>query len=804
MEIFDLMNIPATHLERVGGKAKGLHLMAKSGLKIAQGVVVTEIKNEEDVNRLADYYIENQLGKVAVRSSANKEDGADYSNAGQYRTFLNVGDTESFKNAVVGCLSSIDNPDATAYSQYFNQAKSTEMALVIQQMVDAAKAGVCFTVNPSGQKDELLVESVDGLGEALVSGQSEAARFVVKHDDIQNNKLTANGFSETLPLPSLKAICQDSLTAGDYFGMPLDTEWAIDKNGELYWLQARPITTLDEPDPFELDPDWDFTGQTVTTCNISEMMPGAVTPLTISTSVNAIDWGLRKMMVASGVCKNIDEIPPMHCAFSVGNHLFLNLSGIYRLSEYVLGASNQAIQLSICGRILDDEENSQAETKRKVGSFRAAINGVKYLRFLLSRNKARKKLNQLVSQFTIPTKKTAKEQYEAISTGQDDVNLSFLYHYVTSAHSGAMSSALNIVLSMDVDDKEKVKSIIAESLENIDGIESVDILRSLRKIAKELLQENPDIEMETDDQILDYLRYGQGESHAAYQCFIERHGHRAIREAEISSRGWKDDDKGFMAYLRTVLSSKGVEPVKNTNGYNPYSYIDEKYKGAKRKVLRYLVAQARSGVVNRESSKSSIVKVCDKLKMAYRHLAELMVKENIWQDPSLIYFLQHNEIGRLINDGESALVKRALQRKRIYEEQKELAFDDVYYGKPKPVEITVDSSEGSFELQGTPISRGKAKGIARVVKSIEEANQLQKGEIMVAAFTDIGWSPYYCKIEALVTEVGSVLSHGAVVAREYALPLVSNARGATSLIKTGDSITVDGTTGKIGVVAKTA
>jgi pyruvate,water dikinase len=117
-----------------------------------------------------------------------------------------------------------------------------------------------------------------------------------------------------------------------------------------------------------------------------------------------------------------------------------------------------------------------------------------------------------------------------------------------------------------------------------------------------------------------------------------------------------------------------------------------------------------------------------------------------------------------------------------------------------PVSIDFKSLMGGKVLSGSTISRGKATGKARVVKSVEEANMLQKGEIMVAKFTDIGWSPYYCMLGALVTEVGSALSHGAVVAREYALPLIANVPFATEVIKTGDVISVDGNTGQISIL----
>ena len=169
-------------------------------------------------------------------------------------------------------------------------------------------------------------------------------------------------------------------------------------------------------------------------------------------------------------------------------------------------------------------------------------------------------------------------------------------------------------------------------------------------------------------------------------------------------------------------------------------------------------------------------------------------------DEDLIYFLCHDEIERLIDENKPGLIKKAISRRRLLNEQKELKFNDIYVGRPAPVEMDVDRAKTGTVLNGAPISRGVVTGRARVVKSIEDANELQKGEIMVASFTDIGWSPYYCLIDALVTEVGSALSHGAVVAREYALPLVSNVLYATELIKTGDIISVNGTKGIIKIL----
>ncbi|MDL2227421.1 hypothetical protein LJC30_00845 [Odoribacter sp. OttesenSCG-928-L07] len=796
MDIYKLNEIPQEKFSEVGGKAKGLCLLAQSGINIAPGFVLMNITSTDDLENAAQYYLNSGLQTVAVRSSANSEDGSDFSNAGQYKTFLNVSGEEEFKKSVLECLESLNSTEAESYSSFFNQAKSNKMSVVVQQMVDATKAGICFTVDPNGNKDTLLIEAVQGVGESLVSGFESAKQYVIDKTDLKNiDKSNLNGL---LTLQEIKEIVNNSLKASEHFESQLDLEWAIDKNNNVLWLQARPITTLNEVDIHELDPKWDLKGQLTTTCNISEMMPGAVTPLTLSTSVYAIDWGLRKMMVSSGVYKKLEDVPEGISAFSIGNHLFLNLTTIGQLSEHVIGASSDAIELSLCGRIIEHPEDYKKQV-RKVGTIKGMINGIHYAGFILSRNKARKKLTALASKYQFHNQDTIEKQFDALEKAKDVVNETFLYHYITSAHSGAMSSALNIALSQDIP-QEEVRAIIAEALENIDGIESVDILRSLRKIARDVIEEMPDLESKSKEDILYYLKTSNGKSHESYEYFIKRHGHRAVREAEISSMGWEDDEKGFMDYLSTVISSGGIEPAKNNEGYNPFKEIDNRYKGAKRKIFRYLVSQARTGVVNRESSKSSIVKVLNEVKKGYRHLAKQLQEAGVMQDVELIYFLQHHEIGELVRTHDATLVKLALQRKRLYEEQKHLTFKDIHFDRPVPEVIDLLSGVPGTELKGTPISRGIAEGKARVVKSLQDANQLQKGEIMVAAFTDIGWSPYYCKIEALITEVGSVLSHGAVVAREYTLPLVSNIKGATAIIKTGDKIMVNGTTGVVKIL----
>jgi pyruvate,water dikinase len=150
----------------------------------------------------------------------------------------------------------------------------------------------------------------------------------------------------------------------------------------------------------------------------------------------------------------------------------------------------------------------------------------------------------------------------------------------------------------------------------------------------------------------------------------------------------------------------------------------------------------------------------------------------------------------LLEKRNDALIRKAQSRRRLLAEQNSLHYPEISLGIPQPV-FSEETDGQARTLQGTPISRGKAKGKARVVRTLEDALRLEQGEIIVSPTTDIGWSPFYPLASGMVSEIGSVLSHGAVVAREYQLPFVSNIKGATSLIRTGDIITVDGTTGVV-------
>ena len=527
-----------------------------------------------------------------------------------------------------------------------------------------------------------------------------------------------------------------------------------------------------------------------------EMLPGAVTPLSLSTSVASIDFGLRKMIVESGVVKGYDDIPKGSCIANFGNHLFINMTQLYAIGDHVMGATRQGVELSLCGRILEDVPRPPVP---KVGRLIKVNNARRYFSILLGVGGACKKIRKLADKLRIPQPDNAEEQIKEISSRLVMIDEAFWLHYIASAYSGSMSSAIFIILMEEGYSAEEVKAQIAGVLEDIDGIESVDILHSLRVLAKALIKENPKAAEYSLEELAVYLKSCGGDTRRDLDAFLIRHGHRAIREAEMRSRSWHSDELSLCNYIKSVIASGTEESTKERTADANIEKILEGSRGISRMALKYIIGQARKGVVSREFTKSMSIKVLDKFKTAYAHLADILERDGTLPDGDLIYFLTHNEIAELIG-GEAALVKKAVARRRVFEQQKQFRFNEVCVGRPEPVEVDFSAFSNGTILAGSSISRGKATGRARIVKSVEEANELQKGEIMVAKFTDIGWSPYYCMLGGLVTEVGSALSHGAVVAREYALPLVANVTFATELIKTGDVISVDGDTGCVAII----
>ena len=776
MKIYQLGKLPEELHSRVGGKAAGLDLLVRHHFTVPKGFVITEIDPiDEDV--LYQAFDALNVEMVSVRSSASNEDQAGASNAGQYETCLFV-DRQHLLESVRKCLDSLDSHRVKDYAEHFDLNKGT-MNVVVQEMIDSDKAGVMFTASPNKGSD-ILIEAVEGQGENLVSGQVTARRYEIPR------KCYRPCADDLLNEDEIKRLYDAGKQIRTTFGEDKDVEWAV-KDGKLYLLQMRPITT-EIIDIEEFDRDDDLSGHLFTKRNVGEMMPGAVTPLTLTTSAKAIDYGMRYMLAKAGAYQSPDDEKPLRLISSISGHLFFDMNLLYNMHAKVGVANPQSMNLSIMGEYHDFPPITAEYARPLV----RGINSVKFLKFVFSGHRAMKKFDALLTRVHFAKTDSYSELYKSIDANIALLDESLIYHYASSAYSGSATSALYMMVDKYFPDKKEYQSFLSHLLTNIPNIESADILSRLQDLAIMIKQREPKAVDFRAEELLAYIKNSE-EINAKYQDFLAHHGHRCIKEAEMRNKPWRENEIPLMNYLLSIVKSPKslVEGDEKLNYQKEFAFI--KNPLLKAASISY-AKKARQAVVDREYTKSRLIVIIDLFKTQYAKLANMLVAARLLSDPDLIYFLTHEEIGRLIN-GDTALLPLSIRRRKAHAIQEELSFDDIYIGKPMADVFDVEQTDGV--IKGVPVSNGECEGVVHIVYSVDDANSLQKGEIMVARFTDIGWSPYYSIVNGLITEIGSSLSHGAVVAREYGLPTIVNVKGATKLLKNGDHIKMNASKGTI-------
>ncbi|MBQ3914790.1 MAG: hypothetical protein II692_05335, partial [Paludibacteraceae bacterium] len=423
MKIYQLGRLPGEIYASVGGKAKGLDLLLRHEFNVPKGFVITDIdKIDED----AVYQAFDALGatKVSVRSSASNEDQAAASNAGQYETFLFV-DRKHLIESVRKCVASLDAQRVKGYAEHFDLRRGT-MNIVVQQMIDSDKAGVLFTASPTNGS-ALLIEAVSGQGENLVSGQVTAHRYEISR---KNYRPCADDLLSENEIRQLYDIGKQIRTT---FGEEKDIEWAI-HNGNLYLLQMRPITT-EIIDIEEFDRDEDLSGHLFTKRNVGEMMPGAVTPLTLSTAVKAIDYGMRYMLYKAGAYASPDEEAPLKLISSFSGHLFFDMNLLYNMNAKVGMADPQSMNLSIMGEY-HDYPPIEAPFANPITR---GINTVKFFRYVLSGHSAMKSFDELLTRVHFEDTNSYRKLYKSIDANIALLDESLIYHYASSSYSGSAS-----------------------------------------------------------------------------------------------------------------------------------------------------------------------------------------------------------------------------------------------------------------------------------------------------------------------------------------------------------------------------
>ncbi|MCX6306656.1 MAG: PEP-utilizing enzyme [Bacteroidetes bacterium] len=782
--------------EEVGGKAQGLKTLKEIGLKVPGAFVMIHPK----VETLDDEVVRKHLtilgaGPKAVRSSAVSEDGNSASFAGQFETYLDLNTFEEIKTAIVKCIEAANGDRVRSYAGNMLSEADLRISVILQNMVDARVAGVVFSANPvNNRRDKIIINAVAGKGEQLVSGIADSHHYeIFRSGSNAASESAKNG--QLLDEKHLREILEGTLQSENHFGQPVDLEWAIDHDGTLHWLQVRPVTTLDDVHFNELDTVKGTSNDIWTLGNIGEMMPGVATPLTYSVSAEAIDYGMTALAEKAGAFKLKNRTTPRYIQMFY-NRLFINMSNMMDYPKNVWLNKASDVQFALSGKIFPG-----VEAKPDVI---LPVRMLNFCRQMISTGRASKymeELKVLEAGFIIETGGSMQELHENLQKAILPLGIGFGHHLGASAQSGTLYSAFMRIMTGDkrlpgAEDHHVATMLLLD----IPEIESADAVKTLELFATQIRADKRfagRFETAAPADALEILQHdAPPEISKQFLLFIERHGHRCVRESELREKTWEENPGQLIQMLQTrvrVGEAKHAPhnvPEEIRKAIEPQPFI-------KRKILMAMIPTARKAVARREITKALSIKMVSKVRKGYRILSDQMLKAGLLDDTDQIYFLTQNEIGQLLRDHNPAWKIKANKRRKILPELDSLVFDEVSFGIPEPLEHEAEIEVTEGQLKGIPVSSGVVEGQARIIHSLEDAEQLCEGEIMVAAFTDIGWTPYFSIIAGLITEIGSPLSHGAVVAREYGIPAVVGAKGARKFLENGDLVRLDGNRGII-------
>ncbi|GFS75529.1 putative phosphoenolpyruvate synthase [Nephila pilipes] len=400
--------------------------------------------------------------------------------------------------------------------------------------------------------------------------------------------------------------------------------------------------------------------------------------------------------------------------------------------------------------------------------------------------------------------KTAIETFDALLNSGSDFDKGIEQHFEGTESSSNWNMYLFTILwrangRFDTDVYSDFASLLATSSD----VESANVPQAMQEVAAQVVKDigHQKFCSMSVEQAEHWLQTSTSPSGNKFRQFLKRHGHRCLKEFDVRSITWEMDPKLLVKLLQNLAAANKEDVKKEEDSIDKiFSQLHVPLDFMSKCLLRFVLPNCRRAIRAREAGKSLTIKSFHHWRKGYRYLGKLMVSEGRLPDEELIFFLTLDEINDLLITRSPSIISRATSRRKMYPTLEKYKFPEIMKGIPKPVNDEDESAEtyefvADLTMKGIPVSQGVTKGYARVAMSLEEASHLKPGEILITYSTDIGWSPYFPIISGVVTELGGLISHGAVVSREYGLPCVVGLQGATKRFKTGDYVLLDGKKG---------
>ena len=755
---------------------------------------------------------------VAVRSSATAEDLPGLSFAGQYDTFLNVTGTAQLLDRVVRCWASLWNPRALSY-RIKQGIRNDDLAhgVVVQKLITADTSGILFTANPlNGRRDQLLLNSSWGLGEAIVSGEVNPDQWVLdKHNGrIIESKIarkehmttrTADGISHS-PVPaglrekpslSLEEITQLhalSCTAEQHFGEPQDIEWACEA-GTIYLVQSRPITSL-YPVP-ETEADKPGVRIYINLNSYSQAMHAPFTPI----GEDLIRIAVRRVRRDLGP-KKIPENSLWYFKTS-GGRFFADITPFLRREKFWNkfrkpdSADKDPSTTKALLQYLEANRDEVLSHKERV-SFIKVVNP-RLLRYLWKG----------LREYSFGKRNAAEARKRAVAAG--DAALA----EIRLAYEAARTPEEKIAFI-----RENIGPVFMAGAGTLFGVApSAEYIAQVKKLMEQHLGDSEDLDLVekavphsvTTNMGMELMQLAEqydlsGRQPSAndeeIQQFLREYGHKKSIELDPGTPAWSEQPGYILDLVSSSMENQRYKQVKaefEQNSRNAEAAIERIHQrlldaGSRRAAhkARKLLKDFREMFGVREQSKFVITQGLQLVRNSLHDIGTALQQSGRLEQSTDVFFLRLSDL-----ESDRDLRQLAAENREAYARNSRLKAPRLLTSLGEAIHSAQITSDRDDVLCGVPVSPGSYEGRVRILHRPEHGSKLRSGEILVTTGTNPAWTPLFLKIGALVMECGGPISHGSVVAREYGVPAVSGVAGATEILRDGQLIRLNGETGTI-------
>lgn len=791
-DVFDLDDETTRDPERVGAKTAVLARLRREGERVPPGLVALPGADAEEVahatvERFGDH-------PVAVRSSSVAEDLASASFAGQYRTDLGVRGRDDIAAAIRAVRASAGDAQARGYT-----GTTGSMAVLIMPMLQPEAAGVAFSRNPVTGDDEAVVEAVQGLGEALVSGASTPQRFVCRPGGPPREDDHPDGAAAITPDQAAEVAALARRLA-ERLGAPQDVEWAI-ADGQLHVLQSRAVTAL------PIAPDIDLPAPRETWVRADDNYAHPVRPFEFSVWAPRLEESTRTAYAEVGA--PVDSLRYR----AIGGWMYARFvppmdqgkddqstppAWLFGLLVRVVPAFRRMMRTAAA--MWASDLSTRAADEWDHGG-RAAMRA--RARDLREVDRAALDDPDLVGHLT-----DVLDHLQAAS----DVHAR-LWGLCTAMPSGHLGVVCERLLGWGPNETLQLLQGFTDVTDAADDLDALVDAIAADPEALRLLGDDPAAILELN-----------APAGTALRDHLDRHGHQMVG-MDLGHPTWAEDPRPVLAMVRARLDRRDVDRG-DARATAAEAEARARQQLADRPdelvVFERALAWARRGIGYGDDTEADVLQAFALVRYAVMEVGRRLADRGALSRPDDVLFLHEDEVFDALQGGTiTADVDRrrgeyrwaqghqgprrygpeppALPSMRWTPKDARPFLEAMVWVMDRMVPTPVTEQAPDGVLVGTPASPGRATGTVRVIRDPSEFPSIQPGDVLVCPHTVAAWSVAFPLVSAIITEVGGPLSHPGILAREFGIPAVLGVEDSTTILQEGQTVTVDGTTGLVEV-----